>query len=271
MHPGIRITLLIPLAILLGCGSSSQLVATSSSTTTNLTGNWEITSHLDSSGTIADFTGALQFNGSTVTGTFRALASNLTGNCPSFTTDLAVTGSVTTANSLSGTVNNLTLTIPISGGTATITAILPQNPQTFTPGSLQIVGGTCSMPATAMTIVQFAPVTGTYSGTLATSGTPAISATVTAALVQATTPNADGLFPLTGTLTIQGPCSATLPLLPETVSGIGISSPSGSSTSPASDLTGELMTPAATSIQAFTDIYDTNCSIGALQGTLTRQ
>jgi len=168
--------------------------------------------------------------------------------------------------------NNLTLTIPLSGGTATITAILPQDAQTFTPGSFQIVGGTCSMPATDMFITQFAPVTGTYAGTLATTyNTPATGATVTAALVQSTTPNADGQFPLTGTVTIQGPCSVTLPLLPETVSGNGISLPTGSSTSPASDLTGALLPPTATSIQAFIDIYDTNCPIAILHGILTRQ
>jgi hypothetical protein len=31
------------------------------------------------------------------------------------------------------------------------------------------------------------------------------------------------------------------------------------------------MTPTAASIQAFIDIYDSSCSIGSLQGTLTRQ
>jgi len=261
MFPGPRFLFLFPLAALLACGSSPP---SPSSSTNNLSGNWEIISHLNSSGTIADFTGALQSNGSTVTGTFRALASNLTSNCPSITTDLAVTGTLDASN-------NLTLTIPISGGTATIAATLPLDPQTFTQGSLQIVGGTCSMPSTAMNIVQFAPVTGTFTGTLTTSGTPAISASVTAVLVQSTTPNADGQFPLTGTVTIQGPCSATLPLLPETVSGNGISFPTGSSTSPASDLIGPLLTPTATSIQAYVDIYSTNCSITYVQGTLTRQ
>jgi hypothetical protein len=220
---------------------------------------------LNSSNTIADFTGALQSNGSTVSGVFRTLSSTpFGGNCPSITTDLAVTGTLDASN-------NLSLNIPISGGTATITAILPQDTQTFTTGSFQIIGGTCSMPATNMFITQFAPVTGTYTGTLATTYGTAISATVTAALVQSTTPNADGQFPLTGTVTIQGPCSAALPLLPETVSGNGISLPSGSSTSPVSDLSGPIMTPTAASIKASVDIHDTNCPVAYIQGTLTRQ
>jgi hypothetical protein len=263
MHPWARLLLLSPLAALLACGSSSS---SPSASTNNFTGNWEVLSvSLNSPSTIVDFTGALQSNGSTVTGVLRTLSSTpFGGNCPSITTDLVVTGTLDASN-------NLILTIPLSGGVTTITATLPQDPQTFTPGSFQIVGGTCAMPATDMFITQLAPVTGTYAGTLTTFGTPAISATVTAVLVQSTTPNADGQFPLTGTITIQGPCSVTLPLLPETVSGNGISFPTSSSTSPASDLTGPLMTPTATSIHAFVDIYDTNCSIAYVQGTLTRQ
>jgi hypothetical protein len=266
MRPGPRLLLLSPLAALLACGSSATLPP-SSTLSTNFSGNWEVLiSPLNSPSTILDFTGDLQSNGSTVTGTFRTLSSTpLGGNCPSITTDLAVSGTLDASN-------NLTLNIPISGGTATFIATLPQNPQTFTPGNLKIVGGTCSMPATDMFITQFAPVTGTYAGTLATTyGTPAISATVTASLVQSTTPNADGQFPLTGTVTIQGPCSVTLPMIPVLVSGNGIFFTNGSSTFPASDLSGAFMTPTATSIQAFIDIYGTNCPIDTLQGILTRQ
>lgn len=265
MRPGPRLLLLFPLAALLACGSSATLPP-SSTTAANFSGNWEVLiSPLNSPSTILDFTGDLQSNGSTVTGTFRTLSSTpLGGNCPSITTDLAVTGTLDASN-------NLTLNIPISGGTATITATLPQNPQTFTPSSLQIVGGTCSMPATDMFIIQFAPVTGTYAGTLTTSGTPATSATVSAVLTQSTTPNADGQFPLTGTLTIQGPCSVTLPLLPEAVTGNVINITSGRvSNNPASDLTGAFLLPTAPSIQAFIDIYDTNCPIAILHGILTR-
>ena len=112
--------------------------------------------------------------------------------------------------------NNLTLTAPVAGGTATITATLGSNPQTWADASYQIDGGSCAMPATPMTIAQIAPVTGTYIGTFTQpsfSGTDVPIAggniTVTAVLTQSTTASANGLFPLTGTITTTGAVTGT--------------------------------------------------------------
>jgi len=264
MHSGRCLVLLLPMAALLACGSSPP--ASSAPTTYNLTGNWEVLDPdpAQSLSSILHFNGALQFNGSTVTGTFLSIATNPTGTCPTFTTDLAVAGTLDASN-------NLTLTIPIYGGVATITATLAPDPQTFTPGSLQIAGGTCSMPASSINIVQFAPVTGTYFGMLTTSGRNPVKADITEVLVESTTPNSDGLFPLTGTMTIRGPCAETTPLVSETVSGNSIYLITGSSTSPVYELIGDLPTPSASSIQLYLDIYDANCSISGLQGFLNRQ
>ena len=108
--------------------------------------------------------------------------------------------------------NNLTLTAPItagsSTGTATITATLGSNPQTLADASIQIVGGgSCAMPATPSTIAQFAPVTGTYTGTFNVPNTGNVpvagtNITVTAVLTQSTTANASGQYPITGTVNV---------------------------------------------------------------------
>jgi hypothetical protein len=109
--------------------------------------------------------------------------------------------------------NNLTLTVPFGGslGTATITATLGSNPQTLADGSYQVTGGSCALPATAMTIAQYAPTNGTYSGTFgvatASSAVAATDVTVTVILSQSTTPGSNGAYPVSGTYTITGNCT----------------------------------------------------------------
>jgi hypothetical protein len=257
----LRIALLLPLVALLGCGAGTASNPTAS--TSSLNGNWEVSvsGALVNSATVTDFKGALELSGGIVTGTFRVLSSTpFGGNCPSITTDLTATGTLDSSN-------NLTLTIPLSGGIATINASLPLDTNAFIPGTYQIVGGTCATPLVAMDIIQFPPVTGTYTGTLSSAGSP--NATVTAVLAQSTTPNSDGQFPLSGTVTVQGVCSLTMPLAPEVVSGNGISSTSGGFPTSEAAVTGAVIPPLANSIQASVQIYVTNCDGGS--GTLTRQ
>ena len=274
MRSRLRILLLLPLAAILGCGSSATLPS-STSISPNLSGDWFALAAPTTIGSapttlptpIADFIGALQFTGNTAAGTFRAFDPTYPNPCVSFTQDLPVTGTIDSNN-------NLTLTVPISGGTATISATLPQNPQTFTNGSWQIVGGACAMPATAIAIVQVAPVTGTYTGVLNVidlttfTPVPGTATTVTAVLTQSTTSNADGQFPLTGTVTASGACSGSFPIINEVVFGGSISPliPPGTSTV---DFLGAVE-PTAATIVAGIDPYSA-CGSQLYQGTLTRQ
>ncbi len=278
MHPGPRFLLLSPLAALLACGSSATLPP-SSTTSTNFSGNWEALGNLVSNtglppSPIEDFTGALQFNGSSVTGTLRAF-DNSTNPCVPLTQDLAVTGSVTTATSLSGTVNDLSLTVPISGGVATITASLPQNLNSFISGTWQISGGACAMPVTPMIISQYAPATGTYTGTfnVLASGTltpiPGTATAITAVLTQSTTPNADGEFPLSGTITATGACTASLAFTNGIVFGDGIlNQPLTGPVNPQGLFFGAI-DPTATTLVGLFDA--STCNNQGYQGTLTRQ
>jgi hypothetical protein len=152
---------------------------------------------------VQGFGGLLQFANGTVSGILAPYVS--LSSCGTVSSPTAVTGTID-AN------NNLTLTLPVGGGTATITATLGTNPQALVDGSFKVVGGFCSMSATPMTMAQYAPVTGTYTGTFSvpnsdgvpTSGT---TITLTAVLTQSTTANSGGAYPVTGTFTVTGACT----------------------------------------------------------------
>jgi hypothetical protein len=265
-----RMSLMMPLAAVIACGSGSTPPA-STGPYLSLNGNWEAigTSGIPPALTtpIAAFMGALQSSGGVVTGTLRAFdASNFLNPCVPFAQGLPVTGTLSPSG-------NLVLTVPISGGTATLTATLGSTLQTFATGTWQIVGGACAMPSTSMAINQFAPVTGTYIGTLTSSlGSPTVSSTITAVLTQSATPDAEGQFPLTGTVTSSGVCSGTRPLVAELVSGNGIFTVPGGFSFPSSSVTGVILPNGATFPVAVFGIYDLNCLLApTLDGTLTKQ
>jgi hypothetical protein len=271
LSAGRHIFLALPLVVLLGCGSHPG-PSTPASQYLNLNGNWEALGLpsppvVGLTTPIAAFMGALQSTNGIVTGTLRAFdASNFLNPCVLFTQDLAATGTLTPAG-------NLVLTVPISNGTATLTATLSTNLQTFTQGTWHITGGACAMPSTPMAITQYAPVTGTYTGTLTTYGTATTTA-ITAVLTQSTIPDADGRFPLTGTITAPGICSGTFPLIPEVVSGNGIYSTNAGALAPASELTGAFLPDASAFQTAVVNIYGTlglNCPAATFSGPLTRQ
>ncbi len=218
---------------------------------------------------IASFSGALTVTGTTITGTFRAFAPDFAGSCPSLTAALPVSGTLD-AN------NNLTLTGTVSGGTVTITAALPQNLHAYIPGSYQIVGGTCPVPATAIDLAQFAPVTGTYTGTY-NANDPATNApipdsatTITAVLTQSTIPSVDGDFLLTGTVTSKGACTGQLPIDTGSVSGGGIFSHSLLGTSSVVGSFNGAINPSATTLIGNFYLLRT-CPNQVYLGTLIRQ
>jgi len=267
MHPGPRLLLLSPLAALLACGSNPT-PSTPSSPYLNLSGDWVAlaTPNPSTPGVlptpIQDFMGALQSSGGTVTGTLHAISLS---SCVLLTQDLPATGTI----DLNG---DLTLTVPIAGGTATISATIT-TPESYTNGTWQIAGGACAMPATAIEIAQFAPATGTYTGVLnvidTTTGLPVTgtATNVTVSLDQSTTPNADGEFPLTGTITATGACAGSFPITNEVVSG-GIFMPA-SFTGPLGVLNGGIIPTGTTLIADF--MPDPACGSQLYNGILTRQ
>jgi hypothetical protein len=204
MSSRIRLTLLIPLAAVLGCA----LPAANSNPlpTEPAPGNCLVSYY--GSGVlpqVSSFAGALQFSGGSVSGILTPEPPpNVTGlvfpTCTMFA-PTAVTGTIDAGN-------NLTLSLPIGGGTATISATIGINPEAAATGSFQIVGGTCAMSAVSMTIAEYAPVTGTYTGSF-TNMQDGTASPVTAVLTQSTIANGNGVFPLTGTVTLTGECSTS--------------------------------------------------------------
>jgi hypothetical protein len=70
--------------------------------------------------------------------------------------------------------------------------------------------------------VQIAPLNGTYTGPLIDSASPSMSGAGSLSLTQSTTPNADGSFSLTGTLTFPASSGFGTHTLSGTFSGEGI-------------------------------------------------
>jgi len=265
MRFALRLFLLSPLAAILACAAGTS----SASTAYDLSGNWEADATIVTNLAPTKFAGALQVTSGSISGT---LNTSILFPTSIITTD-GETGCAVdtlTAVAVTGTINSsgdLTLTVPFgaSNGTATITATIG-NPQTPTTGSYQIVGGPCATPPTAITITQYAPVAGTYTGVLA-SGTETVPATVT--FTQSSTPDATGEFPLSGTITLNGTCSLG------TIFGAG--SVRGSLISASTPYPGNTqfygtINPAASTIAAIYYVYGTSDGCGAtFQGTLTRQ
>jgi hypothetical protein len=233
---------LLPLSALLtlilaGCASQPQKTASTSATTTSaapvpadVTGNWAFNVQLPSvpvppSGPITlptnpveGVSGSLTSTNGSVTGILHARPLALP-NCVSSSTDLPTTGTVDASG-------NLILTTALAGGTATINANVVTLGTTTFPngltrtgpfyaGTYQVVGGSCAQPSIALTIYSVPNVSGTYTGTMMqilfpSANPPLASITVAAVLTQAATPNADGEYPLSGTITATGDCNTTV-------------------------------------------------------------
>jgi hypothetical protein len=194
---------------IVGAPTTQYTPASPAPITANLSGTWVIgADYTLPNGTfqytyppVNGFGGVLQFANGAVSGTLAPFA--IYGCTISSYTP--ITGTIDASN-------NLTLTLPVGGGTATITATLGSNLQAATDGSFKVVGGYCATPATPMTIAQFTPVTGTYTGTFSASnsyGAPVSGTiiTLTTVLSQSSTPNASGVYPVTGTYTVTGGCT----------------------------------------------------------------
>jgi hypothetical protein len=266
MQSGLRIALLLPAAALIGC----TLPSTPPTDSEPASGNWLVSYY--GSGVlpqVSGFVGALQFSSGSISGILTPEPPpNPTGlllpTCTTFA-PTAVTGMIDASN-------NLTLSLPIGGGTATITATIGSNPETPATGSFQIAGGTCAMSAASMTITEYAPVTGTYTGSL-TNMQNGTASPVTAVLTQSTTANGNGVFPLTGTVTLTGQCNISFVISSSYsyVRGDLVEALSGApnTTSPILSLWGYTDSTASTITRAALEGDQSGCVL--YEGTLTRQ
>ena len=195
-----------------GTGNSPQINAVASAKSyTAAAGNWKFTS-----GTAA-FAGALAVSGTTVTATLHAVSAT----CPNSV--FTASGSITGTDSLSLTSTNF------PGGKLTIAGTLAADQHSLIGPTIAISGGACAAPAvrfaslsprdtTSPTAQQYQPLTGNYNGTFTDSSGGTLS--VAATLSQPTTPDANGVYHLTGYATFPNtPCLATPVLTDSTITG----------------------------------------------------
>jgi hypothetical protein len=271
-------TLFISTLLALGCGGvkPTGITTTAPPNPYTFSGEWgtQLAPSVSPASTpIEAFLGTLSASNGVVTGSLVALPnSTVVGvacTAPSIT-PVAVAGTIDSSG-------NLSITLPVAGGTATLTATLSTNVETEAAGSFKIVGGTCAMPSTAMQIAQYAPLNGTYVGTFSeynTSGQPVTgtAATITAVLTQSTTPDASDQYLVTGMVTATGACSASF-TLSNSISWGGTLEAFGS---PINDILAATSDPTATTLDGLftSENSTTSCPFTYNQiflGTLTRQ
>ncbi|MGA1983688.1 MAG: hypothetical protein ABSG84_14630 [Acidobacteriaceae bacterium] len=265
----LRITLLLPLAALLACGSTPSGTSTQTNAY-NFSGDWGVRTEANPDTIqITGFSGALSATAGVVSGELTTYTNPFTPCMTPSITPVPVSGTVSADG-------NLTLSLPVAGGTATLSATLTTNLNTFASGTYQVVGGTCAMAATAMQIAQYAPLSGTYTGTFSVLNsydlpTPGTATTITAVLSQSAT-NTGAEFPVTGTVTTTGACVVSFTLSNTYVWG-GVMM-AGDSTFSYSLIAGFDPTGSVTDIGIFTDsVTGSNCPNAGqyFDGVLTRQ
>jgi hypothetical protein len=280
---------------LVGCGSQLAAPNTPPASPADVSGNWQFEVQLPIPSTtppitfpnnpVEDIFGSLSSSGSTVKGVLHAhpLAQP---NCVDIDTDLPFTGTTDSKG-------NLSLTSPLAGGVATITANI-LTPQTVTlpdgtirtlpffSGIYAVVGGSCAQPSIALNIVSVPNGSGTYTGTLTAlnpfnPSTPSATSTVTATLVQSTTPDADGKYPMTGSVTSTGDCNTSFTFNQGFVAGTSFQSSGtlGSTFSltpgsPMPNLQGSVPLPNSTSVLANFN-PPSGCASATYTGLLNRQ
>jgi hypothetical protein len=171
----------------------------------DVTGNWHfsLASPPTSFKPVSSLSGSLSSSGSVVTGILHANPFAFPF-CVEAATDLAVTGTLDTSG-------NLTLNFPIAGGTGTIVTPMYSLGAYSLGATYQVAGGACAQASVGLDIASNVPnISGTYSGTMIQQPSGSLRSTVTVVLNQSTTPNSDGLYPLSGTVTSTGDCNSTL-------------------------------------------------------------
>jgi hypothetical protein len=236
----IQLLFLSSLMPLSGCGAGSFL--NSLNTTPDLSGNWEIASQAGATtGTVPTagllLVGSLSSQGSNVTGIFRLANLSLPNNCGTpFQQVVTVTGSIDSSRNLtlasaafSGSILSMKFVVPPTlatvGAGATLTGLT---------GTVAITGGSCTFASSTAFGAEIVSLTGTYAGPLTANpyltNPPIPTGTATLTLTQSTTPQADGQFPIAGTLNFTGGgCTNSKPVS-GTVSGTQItltSAPTG--------------------------------------------
>ena len=251
---------------LAGCGTgiSPEMNTSGANSFAAATGNWKF-----STGSTA-LAGSLTISGSAVTGTLHPLAAA----CAASPDLLQVAGTIDASGLLTMTSTKLT------SGRLSISGTLAADRHSLTNPSITLTGGACATPAdrpgslvahavSAASAQQYQPLTGNYTGSFVDSSGTALA--VSATLSQPTTPDANGVYHLTGTATFPNtPCLTTPVITDSTVTGDTIQATyTDSQTGGTVVATGTFSSDAQTlTISSWTL---SGCDIDTGTGTLTRK
>jgi hypothetical protein len=187
---------LLPL-VLYGCATSTgtQTPTPVVDTSGYLTGNWQGTVTASTGSPVTSFAGSVTETSSVSSaGQYTMALLQFQGPCFTASPLLPMQGDIS-AGALgldSYTVNGQTVHI-MAAANSTGTALT---------GSYSVQGGCASGATGSFSAARYPPLTGTYSGSVAMSGSAAVKAVLT--LTQGTDPTGSGTFLLTGTLSLAG-------------------------------------------------------------------
>ena len=171
-----------------GCSSSIAPVPVTS--TSSISGNWQVSSSAAVAVKLPSLSGALTGSAASVSGTLHSVSAS---SCVPPTTLVQVTGHADAKQ-------NLTLTGLLGGGTLTIKGTLAEDGKSLTGASYNVSGGSCAFAAQAAATAQsYSSVTGTYAGSFSDAQGQVIS--ITANLTQSPSADTDGNFQLSGSAT----------------------------------------------------------------------
>lgn len=188
--------LAIAAVALWGCGGG----ASSSQPFTIQSGNWSI-SAVSTAAPGNNFLGggSLSQSGNSVSGVLHIFGSG----CFDGSTDIPVSGSVSgqKITLTSPAVIDQVVTVNVTGSSSTALS----GTYTITITGPNCIGGSNDQGTVSATLVP--SISGTWHGSFTSIVTPSTSINVTANVTQSATPDAHGVFPITGTLTVSGsPC-----------------------------------------------------------------
>jgi hypothetical protein len=183
-------------ALLTGCSSDGTVTSNGSSL---VLGNWQFSSTASTASKLPLLSGALSGSSTAPSGIFHTDSSSA---CVDPTTDIELTGSVSTTGSASVT----TLTGALAGGTLTITGTLASNGKSLTNATYNVTGGTCALSAAVPATAQaYSSITGNYTGTFSDPDGAVIA--ISSTLTQTPASDSNGNFQLSGSATFpSNPC-----------------------------------------------------------------
>ncbi len=260
LYLSLVVSMSLPLVV--GCGGGSQMGGGNGGgngqtppPVTSFAESWHFAPPSNSSSIEA----ALTLSSASVVGVAHFQSFTTSSPCPGFLGNFPVSGTIDGQGNLS------VKSSPVSGLVLFLSGVLASDRASVSSGSYHFTGGCAAQETGTLTGVKVKPLTGLFTGTLQLSGN---TVNISTQLTQATMSDQDGLFPLTGTVTLANMCDGAFTLNGASVVGEVVHLYSNSGTG-LDGLTG-VTDSEAQQIELDDYLYSDDCIAGA-HGLVTRQ